>query len=50
VAHYPGGGQVQLLANTLDDKAYLGLGFRVSRSAAGVEAYSPATDFWEFTP
>ncbi len=47
---YPGIGNVQVTANTIGEKAYLGLGLQVRPSAAGVEEYLPATDFWELKP
>lgn len=47
---YPGIGNVQITANTIGDKAYLGLGLQVKSSTAGAEEYLPAPDFWEIKP
>lgn len=49
-AQFPGNGNVKVIANTVSNKVYLGLGYQVKNSAAGVELYQNAYDFWEFQP
>jgi hypothetical protein len=49
-ADFPGSGNVRLIANTIADKVYIGLGFGLEASPVRAEQYTRAYDFWEFFP
>jgi N-acetylneuraminic acid mutarotase len=49
-ADFPGTGNVRLIANTIGDKVYIGLGFGLEASLIGAEQYTRAYDYWQFSP